>query len=322
VVAGDVLFIGSCNGIVRALDRSTGRVRWATAVAPDSNKYFFHGNPYITPDLLVIGADPATGGVHAFERSTGRQRWKHSAGAGVSGPLSGLGRLVYAIQGDDHLLALDIESGAVTWTFPIEVWGWLGPAAAAGRVFAGAKDGSVYGLNAETGRVEWRTGLGSPVSTSVTATADALYAGAADGRIVRLDPRRGTIQASLKLDGALKPRDAPVAAGDTLLVLLSDEAEDYRALVAVDAKLGSVRWRQSVRQPWSTSRVFVWQGAAVLGSGSGEVTAYCLADGRPAWSRTVRGSVRAIGGADDALYVSTTEGSVYALGRINGCGAK
>jgi len=225
---GDLIFVGSCNGVFRALDRKTGEVRWATHVAPDSNKYFFHGDPFITPDLIVIGADPGTGGVHAFDRSTGRQRWKYSVGQGVSGAIVGLGRLAYAIRNDDQLLALDIESGAVKWSFPIDVWGWLRPATAADRVFAGARDGSVYALNAETGHVEWQTNVGAGVSTSVTATPNGLYVGTGDGAIVRLDARHGDVLLSRKIDDKLKPRDAPVLAGDSLLLLMADEGESYR----------------------------------------------------------------------------------------------
>ena len=316
------MFIGSCNGIFRALERATGRVRWATPVAPDSGKYFFHGDPLITPDVVVIGSDPATGGVHAFERSTGRQRWKYAAGHGVAGAIAGLGRLAYAIRLDGQLLALDIDSGAIKWSFPIDVWGWLGPAAAAGRVFVGGRDGSLYALNAETGRVEWRTHLSGPISTSVRASETGLYVGTGDGVVFRVDARDGTVLASRKVDEKLRPRSDLVPSGDSLLVLLADEQEAYQALVSIDLALTGIRWREAARGPWSTTRVFVWGETAVVGTPSGEVVGYCVADGRRAWSRTISGTVRAIGGAEDALYVSTTEGGLYALGPVGSCSAK
>lgn len=297
-------------------------MRWATSVAPDANKYFFHGDPLITPDVVVIGADPATGGVHAFDRSTGRERWKYAAGHGVSGAISGLGRRAYAIRADGQLLSLDVDSGTVMWSFPIDVWGWLGPAVAAGRVFAGARDGSLYALNAETGRVEWRANLGAPISTSVSATATGLYVGTGDGVVFRIDAQYGTVLASRKIDEKLRPRSELVPTGDSLLVLLADEGEDYRALVSIDLTLTGVRWRQAASGPWSTSRVFVWSQSAVVASPSGEIVAYCAADGTKAWSRAVSGTVRAIGGADDMLYVSTSEGSLYAIRPAISCNAR
>ncbi len=319
-----MVFIGSCNGIFRALDRRTGEVRWATQAGPESVRYFFHGDPLITDKLVVVGADVggAAGVIarfHAFDRSTGRTRWTQPAGNGAWGATSGDSWSAFAITAEKELVALDLESGALRWSFPVNVWGWLGPAAWDGRVFTGARDGSVYALNANTGRVEWRTELGSPISTDVTATDSGLYAGTGDGAMHRLDTARGSVLASLKIDAKWKPRSVPVSTGDSLLVLLTDQGEDYRALVSLDPMLSRIRWRQEAVKPWSTTRVFVWGNSAVVGTSAGELTAYCASDGTKGWSRTVKGSVRSIGGSADALYVSTSQGNLYALGPVSAC---
>jgi outer membrane protein assembly factor BamB len=322
-----MVFIGSCNGMFRALDRRTGEVRWATKAGPQSIQYFFHGDPLITDTLVVVGADGGgaagvVGKVHAFDRTSGAERWTYPAGSGVRGPMSGDRRSAFAIKADKELVALDLESGAVRWSYPLDVWGWMGPVAGGGRVMAGGRDGSVYALNADTGRVEWRTELGAPVSTDVAATATGLYAGTGDGVMHRLDAARGSVVASLKLDGKLKPRSVPVLAGDSLLVLLTNEGDDYRALVSLDPTLSRIRWRQDAATQWNTSRVFVWGGAAVVGTSAGDVIAYCTSDGAKAWSRTVKGPVRSIGGSADALYVTTSDGNLYALGLVSACNTR
>jgi outer membrane protein assembly factor BamB len=319
-----MVFIGSCHGIFRALDRRTGQVRWATQAGPESIQYFFHGDPLITDDLIVAGADGGgavgvVGKVHAFDRSTGRERWTYAAGSGVRGAISGRGRSAYAIKAEMELLALDLESGALRWSFPVAVWGWLGPAVWEGRVFTGARDGSIYALNADTGRVEWRTELGAPISTDVAATATGLYLGTGDGTMHQVDATRGSVLASLRIDAKLKPRSVPVLAGDSLLVLLTDAGEDYRALVSLDRTLSRIRWRQNADNLWSTSRVFVSHTTAVVGTSSGEVIGYCVADGTKAWSRSVKGPVRSIGGSADALYVTTGDGNLYALNPVSTC---
>jgi outer membrane protein assembly factor BamB len=57
-----------------SLELRTGRVRWETRVTADSSQYFFHGDPFIAEDLIVIGADRAAGAsIHAFDRSTGKE---------------------------------------------------------------------------------------------------------------------------------------------------------------------------------------------------------------------------------------------------------
>jgi outer membrane protein assembly factor BamB len=71
---------------------------------------------------------------------------------------------------------------------------------------------------------------------------------------------------------------------DAVLVLLADKEANYRALVSLDPTLTRVRWRQAAPDRWTTSRVFATSRIVVVGSPSGEVTAYCVGDGSLAWS--------------------------------------
>jgi outer membrane protein assembly factor BamB len=261
--------------------------------------------------------------VHAFDRATGRERWKFAIAFGVNGPMAGVGRRAFAYaprQGE--IVSFDVDSGELRWRVAARVPGFEGPGAIGNRVFAGTDDGLLRAMNAETGREEWRAELGAAVTTSVSAFEDSVYAGIADGTIVRVDPGNGDVLGSRKVDEKLRPRSVLVRVGDTLLVLLSNESADYLSLVSLDRKLETIRWRQTATKNWSTSRAFVWKNTVILGTSSGEVTGYCVADGTKGWSHTVRGSVRSIGGSDDALYVTTQGGSLYALRPTEVCGAK
>jgi outer membrane protein assembly factor BamB len=185
-------------------------------------------------------------------------------------------------------------------------------------VFVGGRDGVVYALSADTGRVEWRANLGIRIRTSVILAAGGLYVGTNDGSVFRLDPADGAIRASHRLHTTLGPRVLAAMDG-SLLVLLADATEAYLALVSIDPELSGVRWRQVANTPWSTSRVFVTNQMAILGSRDGEVAGYCVADGSKAWSHGVKGTVRAFSGSVDALYVGTMEGSLYALAPAPSC---
>ena len=92
--------------------------------------------------------------------------------------------------------------------------------------------------------------------------------------------------------------------------------------MSVDPNLDKVHWRQTATTRWDTSRVFVWGDLAVVGAPSGEVVAYCAADGSRVWSQSVAGSIRAIGGSEDTLYVGVRQGSLYALRPPKACDVK
>ena len=317
------MFIGSCNGIFRALDNTTGRLRWETTVSPDAVQYFFHGNPLITADVIVIGADRASGAnIHAFHRTTGKELWRHDVGRGVRGPIAGDGRRAYASTIDGRLLSLDTRSGDVKWIRELTLPAWEGPTLAGDRLFAATVDGSLHALNPDSGRDEWTSKLPAPATTSVLATADNLYIGTSDRSIHQLDARSGKLVASRPLDDLLVPVSVPVRVKDSIIVLLQDKSGDYRAAVALDPALQGIRWRTAAQPNWSTSRVFPWGDTVVVGSPTGEIAAYCAGTGKPAWSRTIKGRARAVGGAGDTLVVGTPAGDLYALRAPRSCDAK
>jgi outer membrane protein assembly factor BamB len=247
--------------------------------------------------------------------------WKHAAGRGVNGPIAGGDGNAYAAPVGGGVLRLDARSGAVRWSIDLKVPGLEGPAVSGNRVFVGTVDGALHALNARTGRDEWKTKLAAPASTTVIATNVDLYVGTSDGTIHRVDLRNGTVVGSRNLDPVLTPRGVPVRTADSVLVLLIDKSADHRALVALDPALERVRWRVAADGKWSTSRVFVWGDVIVLGTPSGEIVGYCEKTGKVAWSRIVKGLVRAIGGAGDTLLVGTPAGDLYAMRASRSCHA-
>ena len=244
------MFVGSCNGLFRALDAATGKVRWTTRAGPESTKDFFHGDAFISSNLVLIGADgggagSVTGHVHAFERDSGRQRWSYVAGPGVWGAIAGHGPSIYAITGAGQLVALNRESGALQWSHPIRVNGWLGPTISGPHVVVGAGDGSLQALDAATGRVDWRADIGAPITTAVAALPQGLYVGTQAGSVARVDARKGEGLSQQKLDPALKPTGTMIETDGALLVLLTDQGENYRALVSWDPADSRMRWRRT-----------------------------------------------------------------------------
>jgi outer membrane protein assembly factor BamB len=128
--------------------------------------------------------------------------------------------------------------------------------------------------------------------------------------------------------------DAPVAvAGDLVLVgtaFLDKEQLGDRALVALDAKTGSIRWRAPLRlNPWGGPSV---QGQTVVVGGStigydpkaikgarGEVAAFELAEGKEKWRKEVPGGiVSCVALAGDLAIATVTDGKVRAFALADG----
>ena len=320
------MYLGSCNGFFRRLDVATGKVQWETNVrAGAAKQYFFHGDVFIAPERIIASADVDTkagaeAGVHAFDRNTGRQLWKYSAGRGVLGAVVGSGSRVFAYTASGDLIALNLASGKPEWTYALNAAPWESPAVIDDRVLAGSNEGSVYAFDSQTGRVQWQQKLGAAVATSIRATASDIYAGTADGKVYRLGPSNGDVRSSLNIGSALKLTSAPLLTRDAVFVLLADKEANYREVVALDPVLAGVRWRQTAPDRWTTSRVFATVRTVVVGSPSGEVTAYCAADGSVAWSHKLASApIRSIGGTDEGLFVGTPSGALYAIRPPRAC---
>ena len=309
----------------RQLDGKTGKVRWETNVRGNAPKYFFHGDVFIAPDRIVASADVdaasgAEAGLHAFERSSGRELWKYPAGRGVFGAVIGTDKRVFVYTSSGELVALSLESGKREWSYDPKADAWESPAVIRQRVFAGSGDGSLVALDSDTGRIAWQRKLGDAISTSVRATDSTVYAGTSDGTMHRVAASSGALLSSLKLDETLKPATAPLIRRDAVLVLLSDRGADYRALVSLDPALKQINWRRQAPDRWATTRVFATPKTVVLGTPSGEVTAYCVADGAPAWSHKLSSApIRSIGGTEETLFVGTPQGTLYAIRPPRSC---
>jgi outer membrane protein assembly factor BamB len=114
----DLLVVGSCNGMICALDRRSGQVKWAYDIRKDGDQSQFHGDPLITDQLIVMGTDGNIGSVCAFERASGTVRWKYKVNErGVASDVLRLENSVYAVTLGDELLCLDLDTGKSKWTF-------------------------------------------------------------------------------------------------------------------------------------------------------------------------------------------------------------
>jgi outer membrane protein assembly factor BamB len=320
------VYVGSCNGYFRRLDATTGKVQWETNVRDGAAKqYFFHGDVFIAPDRIVASADVDTktgaeAGLHAFDAASGRQLWKYAAGRGVLGAVAGSDSRVFAYTATGDLIAVNLASGKPEWTHALKAAVWESPAVTGERVVGGSSDGSVVAFDSQTGRVQWGRKLGAPIGTSIRASGSDVYTGTADGMLYRLDLNTGEVRSTWGIDVVFRPVSAPVLVTDAVLLLLADNQANYRAVVSLDSTLTRVRWRQNAPEPWTTSRVFATARAVFVGAPSGEVTAYCLADGTRAWShKLANGPIRSIGGTDERLLVGTPSGALYALRPPRAC---
>jgi outer membrane protein assembly factor BamB len=275
------VFIGSCNGVIHAIDKRTGQATWKYNALQDGGKQAeFHGIPVVTADLVVFGSDDRNPGgvgyVYAFEQKTGKLRWKYRAGRG------------WVNEKMTNVMAAPVVIGE--------------------RLLFGGQDGVIRGLDAGSGRSIWKRDVGAPVTTPLVAVAVAVYFGTVNHRIHRLALAADEAHAELDLGGT--PFGPPTLLGDSLVVLVYDNP-DTATLKSVDLAVNGLRWSRETSGGWSSARAYLWRSRALAGSQRGKLAAFSP-DGSEDWSDTIGGVIRGIGVGDDVLYVGTLRGTLYA----------
>jgi outer membrane protein assembly factor BamB len=314
---GDLVYVGSCSGILFALDRTTGRPRWTHDVRPQGRHTSFHGDPLVIDSMLVIGtdggdADSTFGEIFAFDLASGRVLWKRSTTDGIVSDMCRMGDRLLAVTRADSLLCLDAATGRLVWSYrgdgPLYEIAYRSPAVAGDRVFFPGSDGTVHALDAGSGRLLWKRDLRDRITTGILALGDELFLGASGVQVYRLRQRTGAIEARLNLDGpTLGP---PTLVGDSLIVLAGD-----RSLTCVGRSLTGIRWLQPLPDRLSSSRPYLWRDTILAGTVNGELLGLSASHGLPRWSHPLKGVIRGIGTSDRVLYVGTQEGTVHAYSR-------
>lgn len=191
--------VGSCNGVIRALDKKTGQVRWEYDIHKDGEQRQLHGDPLVTDKLLVIGTDGQIGHVYAFDRTTGAVVWKYKVNdQGVASDVIRVGESGCFVTLGNELVCVDLQTGKPKWSFRSAYSGddcltCSSPAATEGRVFFGGLDGFAYALDAQSGELAWKRDLGARVTTSATIRGHDLYLGTATRHLYRLSVDSGEV---------------------------------------------------------------------------------------------------------------------------------
>ncbi len=188
------------QGKVVALDVITGEIKWEYGIPAPLRG----GISYETKcQLIIFGADDGT--VYALDARTGSLRWQQTAPflsvsfPTISYPTNTVfltGTPLDIKSGIGHLLALDLKTGTLKFTFKDFQFGSFStPLLFANKLYFAALDKQIYALDAVTGQLLWQRDLearcfASPALVKIN-DAWAICIGANNGRLSFFEPDQG-----------------------------------------------------------------------------------------------------------------------------------
>jgi outer membrane protein assembly factor BamB len=223
------------RGGVIALERATGSLRFATALANP-------GPAAIAPDGATVVASEPGGAVVALDARTGSVRWRTAFPGEIHNAPSVAGAVVVAAwRGDVSVLrGLDLASGAVVWQTGVGARTGA-PLVRDGVAVLADGDGNYHAriraLDLATGVLRWST----PVPASFEATLEP----AADRRDVAVVDHFGTVTLLDLVTGSVRWQQETGRPTITGPVVLTSDAVVYASypnvLVVLDRATGVVR---------------------------------------------------------------------------------
>ena len=283
VVSDGVIYAGSADSTLYAIDAATGKSRWTFRTGgPIRSGVCLDGD-----GLFLQGGD---GSLYALDKRTGRVRWTFRTQGEKIYPL-------YAYA--DYYHASPVYSN--------------------GLVYFGSGDGNLYALHAADGTLAWQFQTGDVIHATPAIDGDKLYLASFDGYLYALDASTGALRWKFKSVGHRffpkgEMQGAPVAAGG----LVFDGSRDYN-LYAVDAEKGYCHWNKQYPKGWALALA---APDSVLFAGTSDddvMIAMDPATGQEYWRTNVQFNIFGPAAfSANFLYFGTLQGKLFALDRKTG----
>jgi outer membrane protein assembly factor BamB len=204
-LSGGVVYFGSGDRNVYALDATSGALQWKFATGD-----VVHATPAIADGVVYIGSWDRN--LYALDAGTGAPLWKFQTGddprqhnqIGLpSSAAISAGVVLFGCR-DGHFYAVDAKTGQQKWAEDNHR-GWViaSPAVQGATVYFPTSEGTQFkALEIATGKLQWRT-VNKNISFSSPAIAgDLIYFGAHDGWLRALDLKTGTLNGEFQTEGS------------------------------------------------------------------------------------------------------------------------
>ena len=174
----DVVYFGSADKYLYAVDIKTGKEKWKFLTGFDGNN-FDKGSS--SPTVLgdVVYFGSADKYLYAVDIKTGKEKWKLKHNGKISAPKI-FKEIVYFVS--SGIYAVDAKTGEEKWKVETGKWDNLSPTVSEGIVYFLSFNMHLYALNSKTGEEKWKikTGKNTKRSLSPTVMDGIVYFGGGD----------------------------------------------------------------------------------------------------------------------------------------------
>ncbi len=219
VVAQGMVFFGSGDGNLYALDAVLGELRWKFTTGD-----VVHSSPAYDSGTLYFGSWDSY--FYALDAATGQKKWQFKTGednvvhnqVGFPGSAAIFNGTVYVGCRDAHFYAIEAASGTLKWSFDNHgTWIVDSPSPVGDKILFGTSDPPFLDLlDAASGKVISKLKMSAFVFSSPAVADDVAYVGMLNGILAAVDLKTGRQLWEFQTDLSRQNRDFYLASDKTI----------------------------------------------------------------------------------------------------------
>lgn len=191
VIGKGMVYFGSGDGYVYALDAATGAMKWRFKTGD-----VVHASPALANGVLYIGSWDTY--FYALDAATGKEKWRFKTGddpfnhnqTGIQSSAMVVDGMVYFGCRDANVYALDAATGKKKWAYSTKgSWVIATPIVQDGKLYFVTSDsGMMQALDAKTGAPLFSLNFQKwPLFSSPAVAGSMLYVGSFSGQLLAVD---------------------------------------------------------------------------------------------------------------------------------------
>jgi outer membrane protein assembly factor BamB len=304
VVKG-VVYVGSYDGHVYAIDLASGEQKWA-----------FAGGSFKAPPTVVDGAvyigDEDDGIFYCLSAADGKKRWEYDAGATITGGANVAGDLVLFGSHDSTLHAVHRADGKPAWKYRTKQGPVYGSVVVAnGHTFLAGCDNMLHIVDVKDGGGIAQIEMSGPSGSTAAFVDGKLYVPNMGNEVQAIDLAKRKIAWSFESRES-QPFNCSAAVTEKYVIAGSDEGDVY----VLDRAKGTSVWTFATKKGRVESSPVVAGNRVYVGTTAGALHVLDV-DKRAEVQKLQlgKGILASPAVGEGCLVIGTTDGVLYCLGQ-------
>ena len=202
-VVNGMVFVGGRDGVVYALDSSTGNEQWTFDTGDSSSDNFDAvPEPAFADGTVFIGGGYDNSKVYALSAADGVKQWEKTLTSAVMAPPTVYDGSLYVSCIDGRIHKLDADDGSQVWSYETRGRIYISPSIAHDTVVVGTLEGWLYALTASDGSEQWSVELEDRIGISLGIADGSVLVRLSNGSLTTRSITDGTEEQTISTDSS------------------------------------------------------------------------------------------------------------------------